>query len=254
MKKLRLILSSIIAIVLLVIWYISFNKNELLPLDDLQKLYGSIDSKVSNIAHISYDQDGNIIYKLHALEIEHVLSSDNYQFKHPIVNFVENHNAWQLTSILGDAHHREINLHNNVVITSNNTKEHIIIHTQSMSYDTTSKIAKSLAPVDITIIDSYNNNKSFITADKLIFDFNSNFLELSGHTTYTQIAGKNETKATADLIIANTKENLITLKGHAKIMQNHNTLSAPILYYNLKTQHVITEPSKTERTEIIIKG
>lgn len=48
-------------------------------------------------------------------------------------------------------------------------------------------------------------------------------------------------------------QNLLILIGNGKIVHENNTLQAPYITYNIQSQTLTTQPSKIERTTIIIR-
>lgn len=48
-------------------------------------------------------------------------------------------------------------------------------------------------------------------------------------------------------------QNLLILIGNGKIIHKNNTLQAPYITYNIQDQTLTTQPSKAERTTIIIR-
>lgn len=48
------------------------------------------------------------------------------------------------------------------------------------------------------------------------------------------------------------REQLVELIGNAKVTQGKDSFSAPLIRYNIQTQHVLTENNRTDRTLIVI--
>lgn len=167
-------LSIFIVLVIIVLWSITSNYN---TSDQLQQAKSRryVEIFMNEFEMTSMDENGAPDYLLNGVHLQRYNDSDNTEIRQPVLQLLRKDRQWKVSAEKAIFNHSNdtLQLIDNVIMQQQNIEPAVTIRTQNLMINTTTKIAKTRAHVDIT------QGNSRIQSNGMIYNNITSELELS---------------------------------------------------------------------------